>query len=63
MQADFILDELGNCLVSQVMRFENLQAGFSNVCRKISIHCDLLRFNVFLHNSYRKYYNYRRDNW
>lgn len=58
-QCEYICGEDGRRLTDFVGRFENLEADFGLICRRIGIAAPLPRENVSSHGPYADYYN----NW
>ena len=57
-QAHFIFDENDAPLVDEIIRFEALQAGFDNVCRRLGLPpTPLPRLNSTQHRPYWQYYS------
>lgn len=55
-QKDFVVDDSGSLLVDYLGRYENLEADFQDICRKIGVNCELPRRNVTRHLDYSQYY-------
>lgn len=56
-QSHFIYDSDGNSLVGEVIRFEDLSAAFTRICRRCKLrHDDLQHLNRSHHDHYTKYY-------
>lgn len=56
-QAHFLFDDTDRRLVDYIIRFEQLQEGFTSVCRILSLPAfDLPRLNVTQHEPYWSYY-------
>jgi len=60
IQLNFITDELNNIMVNNIIRFENIQHGFDNVCKEIGIKPTQLPHELkSVRTHYRDYYNER----
>lgn len=55
-QCDFVRDSSGRQLVDFVGRFENIEADFAEICRRIGVSVALPRLNVSRSRAYQEYY-------
>ena len=58
-QVDYITDQSGKVIVDFVGRYENVDADFKHVCKKIGIRVDLPHINRTTPVDYRTYYNHQ----
>ena len=55
-QYDFIYSENGKCLVNFIVRFEQMQEDFAQVCRLLKLDIQLPHLNTSVHAPYQDYY-------
>ena len=60
-QDEWFIDQDGNDVVDTIMRFENLQNDFDDVCKTVGIPCvQFPHLNKVDHSSYEEFYNSER---